>query len=613
MGNKQCKPMNKTFIKVQSGVEFISEIPNFELPNGIFNKKHTSCGGTTMALTDNHPTIICAPRRMMLINKAEQYENVLLVMGGVTELDIISYLQDCKGTPKILTTYDSIMKIVNSIENYYHTFDGWRVVVDEFHIMLKDAGMKPDVEYNFIKEVKKLPYVTFLSATPTMDKYLQKLGWFNDVDYYELDWEDETVIKVIAQQTNRPLSYVDTLIKNYKQGIYLEANGKKATEIIIFLNSVKSIVNLIDRNNLKPEEVNILVAETDRNYNLIKKLGDEFEEGRIPKEKEESKMFTFATSTCNCGCDFYTKNAMIVIVSDCKALNTSVNIYEDIEQCSGRLRCKENPFRNTVLYIYNQNIVGKYKSKEEFERLINSAKETQMFQISRYNNNDNEESRKLELSMFREWKENNDGEMDFMYYNEATGMYEINDIAIVNEEYNYEIQYETYTSGVKVRAILKKKNFNLDNKGYSYLEEVIRMTIRDTTFVDQFKDYCTLRDNNDSFFGTLGLKNPMYSIYYEVLGSAKCKALNYQESKLKKAYGSLTGNDLIKKHISKMFITNKAYKASDVKNKLSVLYKELGINKAAKASDLKDYFEIESKTMRFDGISQMGILIIRKK
>lgn len=61
--------MIRTDIEIPKNIKYLGEIRNielpygtfdrFELPNGILNKDVPNCGATTLALEDNHKTIIC--------------------------------------------------------------------------------------------------------------------------------------------------------------------------------------------------------------------------------------------------------------------------------------------------------------------------------------------------------------------------------------------------------------------------------------------------------------------------------------------------------------------------------------------------------------------------
>lgn len=143
------------------------------------NKEVTGCGATTIALTDKYPTIICSPRNKLLENKHFQYPDSFLLVGGVHPKQIEEYLSKTD-IPKILTSYDSFKKLQDILPNKTN----WRVVVDEFHYVLSDASFKADIMYSFLEEVKKYPYVTYLSATPILEEFISKIDFFKNIPYY---------------------------------------------------------------------------------------------------------------------------------------------------------------------------------------------------------------------------------------------------------------------------------------------------------------------------------------------------------------------------------------------------------------------------------------------
>lgn len=115
--------MKKEMIKIPANIKYLTEREKFieefgkpfELPNGILNKEIPGCGATTVALTDEHKTIICSPRNELLKNKHEQYPDTLLVIGGVDTKEIEAYLQTAE-LPKILVSYDSVYKLIGCIK-----------------------------------------------------------------------------------------------------------------------------------------------------------------------------------------------------------------------------------------------------------------------------------------------------------------------------------------------------------------------------------------------------------------------------------------------------------------------------------------------------------------
>ena len=68
--------MEKINLKVPYGIQYISEWKNYDLPIGhvIVDKGVTGCGYTEYCLRNNHPVILCSPRKLLLENKFEQHQ-----------------------------------------------------------------------------------------------------------------------------------------------------------------------------------------------------------------------------------------------------------------------------------------------------------------------------------------------------------------------------------------------------------------------------------------------------------------------------------------------------------------------------------------------------------
>lgn len=170
-------------LNVPANVNFLTEWEGFELPNGIFNKRVTGCGATSVAIEDEHKTIICSPRINLILNKCSQHDGLLAVYGDIKNSEIESYLATHK-TPKIMVTYDSFPRLSNLIKNKTE----WRIVVDEYQYLLIDSGFRSEKSIELLKALKEFNYVTYLSATPIADKYLQEMDHFKGMPYTVLDW-----------------------------------------------------------------------------------------------------------------------------------------------------------------------------------------------------------------------------------------------------------------------------------------------------------------------------------------------------------------------------------------------------------------------------------------
>lgn len=136
-------------------------------------------------------------------NKHSQYPDTFLLVGGVSIESLKEYISK-SNNPKILTSYDSFYKLNDLIPDK----SNWRVVVDEFHYVLNDASFKADKMFSFLNEVKKYPYVTYLSATPILEDLISKISFFKDIPYYQLVWEEKEVVRVKVIATNRPINCI---------------------------------------------------------------------------------------------------------------------------------------------------------------------------------------------------------------------------------------------------------------------------------------------------------------------------------------------------------------------------------------------------------------------
>lgn len=141
---------------------------------------------------------------------------------------------------------------------------------------------------------------------------------------------------------------------------------------MIFLNSVTNIVNIIKKSGLKASDVNIIVADTEENADMVKKIGNEFEVGTIPMKGEPHKMITLCTSTAYAGCDFYSTCASTFVICASNRNCTSVDIGTELQQIAGRQRLPENKFRDMLTFVYSTSVLD--QDEETFNtRLANKV------------------------------------------------------------------------------------------------------------------------------------------------------------------------------------------------------------------------------------------------
>lgn len=593
-------------IKVPSNVNFLNDWVGFELPRGIVNKGITGCGATTLAIEDAHKTIICSPRINLIKNKSRQHKGTLAVYGDVRNVEIEDYLRNSP-KPKLLATYDSIPRLSNIIKDK----SDWRVVVDEYQYILIDSGFKSETEMLLLEELKKYPYVTYLSATPIADKYMLQMDWFKDLPYTILEWNNVEKRFVNRVQSKNPINNAVEIVRNYQRGIYASTlvNGERieSKECVIFLNSVTNIVNIIKQTGLQSDEVNIIVAFTDENEFIVKKLGKDkqgiaYEIGSIPLKGEPHKKFTFCTSTAFAGCDFYSTCASTFVVSDNKKANTSIDIATELAQIAGRQRLECNPFRNTITFIYNVD-VG--ESKESSYKATLNEKWQKSVKNANYKNSVTDKDLKEDLI-----KETNDSQrlnkysISYVWYDSVNQRFSVNRMAYLNDNFSYDVQKENYLDGISVRKQLEDSGFNVnENEVHSDYEEQLECIIKKEGFSDRMKRYCEYRKNKENcqYFIADAIMERQYEdlkLYYDSLGYERIKALGYKESNLKNEMMSKQVTYYLYKEFRTIFPVGTRLLTDIIKLKMEEVYARYGIRQKGVASHLEKKFGIKIKSVK---------------
>ena len=593
--SKFCS-MVKT-IKVPANVSYLNEWAGYELPRGIVNKGITGCGATTLAIEDEHKSIICSPRINLIKNKCQQHKGTLAVYGDVRNGEIEDYLRNSP-KPKILTTYDSVPRLNGLIKDR----SDWRVVVDEYQYILIDSGFKSETEIALLETLKGFPYVTYISATPIADKYMLQMDWFKDMPYTVLEWSNVEKRFVKRVQSKNPINNAIEIVRNYQKGIYpsILVNGEKivSKECVIFLNSVTNIANIIKQTGLQSDEVNIIVAFQVQNNILIRKLGGGFGIGSIPLEEEPHKKFTFCTSTAFAGCDFYSTCASTFVISDNKKAYTSIDIATELAQIAGRQRLECNPFRNTTTFIYNVD-VG--ESKEDSYKANLEKKLQDSDEYAKLNNSLTGKNREFAIKDIQTCQKLNKYSEHYVCYDEATNRFFVNNMAYLNDCFSYDVQKENYSSGIMVRKQLEDSGFNINgNVAHSDYEEQLECIIKKESFADRMKRYCEYRKQKETSMFVLvdEVMERQYEdlkLYYDSLGYERIKALGYKELNLKNEVMNKQATVHLYKEFRAIFPVGTRMLTDSIKLKMEEVYARYGIRQKGVASHLEKRFGIKIK------------------
>jgi len=582
---------------VPENVEFLTEWNGFELPKGILNKGVTGCGATSVAIQDEHKTIICSPRINLIKNKVGQHEGLLGVYGDVKNDEIMAYLEKAE-TPKIMVTYDSMPRLAKLITDK----SDWRVVVDEYQYLLIDSGFRSDKAIALLDIVNEFDYVTYLSATPIADKYIQQMEQFKDVPYTELIWGDRVErIYVEREVSAKPIDNAIKIVRNYQNGIFPKEGDAVSKECVIFLNSVTNIANIIHQTKIPPEDVNIIVADTEENRKLVRQIGKGYDIGAIPLEGEPHKMFTFCTSTAFAGCDFYSTCASTFVISDNKKVHTSIDIATELAQIAGRQRLACNPFRKTIVFIYNVDI-GESNAdvyKEAIEKKLKDSEELAVWKNGAPDNCKKDVIKETsEMQNIKKYSEN------YVRYDEKSDSFTVNRWAYMNELFAFDVQHENYQDNIIVKKQLEESGFEVsEDERRSDYKEQLKCILTKEGFTDRIKRYCELRQLKETNPYCLAdeIMERQYEdlkLYYDRLGYERIKALGFKEKDLKNELERCYRENDIKRKFREVFAVGERMSTEDIKRTMTEIYASYGIKKKGVATQLERDYGIRLKPIK---------------
>lgn len=651
--------MDKQKIVVPRGIRYIGEWRDFCFSNFsskcIINKQLPGCGFTEYCIRGPENIILCSPRKMLLKNKKDQHiDDVYLVVNEMekevevdkdltkepknvkledvdikkkdnseiyqrlyNEISDYIYKRYLENKPaKILVTYDSY-RIVKDILSKLNIFDKFITVVDEFQSILHDARFKSDTELGFLVHLQQSPTAYFVSATPMMDEYLEMLDEFKDLPYYELDWYSSDSTRIIKPSlkvlTMKSVgTKAEEIIQKYLSGDFEEIVVLRnkipikvvSDEAVFYVNSVNHITSIIKKNNLTPDQCNILCSDTSDNLKKIqRKLGKKFKIGEVPLEGEKPKMFTFCTRTVYLGADFYSLCARSFIFSDSNIDSLAVDISEDLPQILGRQRLFANPWKNNATFYYRVTADYREMKPEDFQKIIDrKSEDTRNLLLAYGSAKDNS----VKFTLAKTYQNNakaynysNDYVAVNKIINSQTGEVILkpvsNKLVLVNEIRAFRIQQIDYKDRFSVFSSIRSNLtpddiINRDVTKFLCIYETL------TTIHDKLKMLCEYRFMSEDIIqivlGQIPDSDEVKS-YYLALGPQRLRALSYSVTFIKKELGIVTFSpELLINTITLNFNPGEKYSLANLKTKLGNLYSSINYTATPKANDILNYFEV---------------------
>ena len=615
--------MKKIQQLVPSGrdIKYISEWLEYKIPNGhvIVDKGVTGCGYTEYTLTNNLPTVLCSPRKLLLENKSEQHQNdinILYLKNEIKDINDIAtlrnkirnhiFLCDEENLPiKFLVTYDSSHYIIDILKEL-NLLDDFYFIIDEFQSIFLDAFFKSDVEFDFVEYLQDCPNVLYLSATPMLDKYLEKVDTFRDIPFYEIDWSMTGVVENIIIQRKFSTALTTDCIKivnQYLQGKFpstFTSDNKIvfSKEAVFYFNSISDIIRVINKTGLTSDQVNIICANDKENQDKLSKIGHSI--GKIPLKNESNKMFTFCTKTAYIGSDFYSDCASSYVFADPNIKSLALDISLDLPQIVGRQRNRNNPFKNSIVIFYRTIRKKEMESYDLFLEKQNQRKESTKKLLDIYNKVTPGEQKEY-IQKLKDGIKVSKYENDYISISKKTGKPVYNSFIEISQERGWEVSQKDYQDKISVTKSLESLTSNiseyqsdLEKEVQSFLDNKFYST---GIFEKKMKMYCEFMDKYNgnkkvSDIIYFKIKDPKYRKYYNFYGTKGCRAVSYVESKLKLGMLNVSKGNELSSVIYKKFKVGDRFTKKDIKQILQDVYRDLGITSKAKATDLGKYFKL---------------------
>ena len=658
--------MEKFNITVPKGIRYIGEWEDFRFNNFpakcIINKQLPGCGFTEYCLRGPENIILCSPRKMLLKNKKDQHKfDVYLVVNSMeTEVEVDKDLskvnkntsidvglevdqvsnnseiykrlyreieeycisRSINGLPcKILVTYDSY-RIVKDILEKLDRFYTFYTIVDEFQSILHDSRFKSDTELKFMNYLTQSPTAYFVSATPMMDEYLEMLDEFRDLPYYGLDWSsadpsriiqpalDVFVMRTVGEKASEVIQKY--LSRDFEEIVVLR-NGVPtrvvSDEAVLYVNSVNHITSIIKKNNLTPEQCNILCSDTPDNLKKIqRRLGKSFKIGDVPLEDEKPKMFTFCTRTVYLGADFYSKCARSFIFSDSNIDSLAVDISEDLPQILGRQRLLENPWKNSAVFYYRSTANYREMKADDFQKIIKDKQKSTENLLLAYNTT--LDSVKFDLAKKYQLSAKSDV---YKYDYVAVNKIQTRDGKIILKPVSNQLVLVNEIRAFRIQQIDYKDRFTVFSTVHNTLtrDDIVNQEVSGflkvytglTTIYDKLKLLCEYGLSQDAINIVLGQISDSDEIksYYLSITPERLKALGYNVTRIKRELGIVIfSQDILESNIYSKFKEGDKIPLFEIKQKLDNIYKSINYDKVAKAKDLENYFNIKESSARVE-------------
>jgi hypothetical protein len=494
-------------------------------------------------------------------------------MGGINTNDIMLYLSSNVIDKKLITTPDSLYKIIEASKGKTdELYRDYFLLYDEAHSIITESYRESMIkafeeQFNFKER-------SFISATPYYftDPRMEKL------DYYKIIF-DETLGNVTIINATSVKSCVNEFISIAKQ---FENNFH------IFYNSVTEIAEAIDLAKLNEKDCNVHCSDKEIN---LEKIGQFFNPQPI---KGQYKKINFYTTSHFEGWNLEDINPIIILVTDVHKEHTKVGITNKGVQAVGRQRIKPNKQETipTIFHITNHRNKAIYKTMERIKKDYLFEAQWDIDEYNRF------------VDVCEPSKEKTDFVQRYATINANTGKAEIYHTKIdqfinesaCNEEFNHidYINKAWQKAGYETEVCVNNNYLNRSpkRKNAKTIKEIL-------------SDFETLESKNIFVFGQNPLeklKNQYPLIYkaYKELSKEEIKSADYCMGKIEKLLILKNNKDAeirVLKLLPMYFTVGQRYTKEYIKQTLQGIYDEAEYKAKATAEDI-NHIWYESKSCK---------------
>lgn len=171
--------------------------------------------------------------------------------------------------------------------------------------------------------------------------------------------------------------------------------------------------------------------------------------------------------------------------------------------------------------------------------------------------------------------------------------------------------------GKRVDIFCKVSDILIDRISAKVVRDALLPEFRNSNnFQKLLKLYCNYRDHNPDLESEIEGSDfipTKYHRYYNEIGSARLKSLEYTEKYILNEYAVYDSANIVRSGIYREFKKGMRLTRESIKEKMQKIYDSININKKAKASDINDYFNTKRIKKLDDNKYKEGFELISMK